>query len=415
MTATISSSWRRPVIWAAIPMVLGAGRAIDHISVALPSIRGEHDVQIHELLWVVLAYAVSQAVVVVAAGRVGDRVGRRPVFMAGLVVVAFGAAAAAAAPGHGWLVAARVVEGVGAGILISGSFAIVRDAVPVEMLGRAFGLWAMVVGLGALVGPVLNGALTHNGSWRWVLGINAALSLVALVLTPRFLPGGKPSTTVRPSIGRVLRSENYVVATSLIGLVYALLGLMAFALTFYLYTIHGSTALEIGLVFAAYGLVYLTLTPFTGKLADRIGVRTPILIGLAFLFVGMVVFSFAADANNLFLSVIALAGVAAGVAFIAPATNSAAFRQIHVEDRSDASGLFWTGRLLGNAIGVAIAAFMLRSFSETTKPEFGVPAGYDSAAVRIWTVGAVVTVVAAIVTVIGLRTPASTELPTAVE
>ena len=392
-------------------MVLGAGRAIDHISVALPNVRSEHDVQVHELLWVVLAYTVAQAIVVVAAGRLGDRVGRRPVFMAGLAVVAFGAAAAAIAPGHGWLVAARVVEGVGAGILISGSFAIVRDAVPVEMLGRAFGLWAMVVGLGALVGPVLNGALSHNASWRWVLGMNAALSLVALVVTPRFLPGGKPSTTVRPSIRRVLRSENYVVATSLIGLVYALLGLMAFTLTFYLHSVHSTTALEIGLVFAAYGLVYLTLTPFTGRLADRIGVRTPILIGFAILFVSMVVFSFAADANNLVVLVVALVGVAAGVGFIAPATNSAAFRHIGIEDRSDASGLFWAARLLGNAVGVAIAAFMLRSFSDTAKPEFGVPAGYDSAAVRIWTVGAVITAVAVIVTVAGLRTSTSIESP----
>lgn len=408
MTTSAELSWRRPVIWAAIPMVLGAGRAIDHISVALPDIRGEHDVEIHGLLWVVLAYAVAQAVVVVAAGRAGDRFGRRPVFMAGLVVLALGAAAAAAAPGHGWLVAARVVEGVGAGILISGSFAIVRDAAPVDLLGRAFGLWAMVVGLGALVGPILNGALVHNASWRWVLGVNAALSLLVLVLTPRFLPAGTPSTTGRPSIRRVLRTENYVFGATMVGLVYVVLSLVAFTLAFYLHSVHGSTPLEIGLVFAVYGLVYLTLPPYAGRLADRIGVRVPILIGFALVFISMVVFAFASDANNLPFSIVALSGVAAGVAFLAPATNSAAFRQIRAEDRSDASGLFWTARLLGGAVGVSVSALMLSSLSDSTTPELGVPAGYDAAAVRIAIVGAVIALVAMVITIVGLKIPSST-------
>jgi MFS family permease len=390
-------------------MFLGAGRAIDHISVALPEIRGEHDVEIHGLLWVVLASAVAQAVVVVAAGRAGDRFGRRPVFMAGLVVLALGAAAAAAAPGHGWLVAARVVEGVGAGILISGSFAIVRDAAPVDLLGRAFGLWAMVVGLGGLVGPILNGALVHNASWRWVLGVNAALSLVVLVLTPRFLPAGTPSTIGRPSIRRVLRTENYVFGATMVGLVYVVLSLVAFTLAFYLHSDHGSTPLEIGLVFAVYGLVYLTLAPYAGRLADRIGVRVPILIGFALVLISMIVFAFASDANNLPFSVVALSGVAAGVAFLGPATNSAAFRQIRVEDRSDASGLFWTARLLGGAVGVSVAALMLRSLSDSTTPELGVPAGYDAAAVRIAVVGAVIALVAMVITIVGLKIPSSTE------
>jgi len=356
---------------------------------------------------VVLAFVLSEAVVLIVAGRLGDRVGRRPVFMAGLAVVAVGSLAAAAAPGHGWLVSARIIEGLGAGILISGTFAIVRDAVPVEILGRAFGLYGLIAGLALLLLPVSSGALTHFGSWRWVLALNGVISLIALVLTPRFLPDSSPSTTVQPSIPRLLRSENFLPAAALAGLMYLIVTMMWFTLTFYLHTVHGLTALEIGLVFASYGIVRAALPPYAGKLADRIGVRSPILIGWSFIFCAMVAFSFAADANHLpaTIAILALAGV--GVAFVAPASNAAALAQIHVEDRSDASGLYLTVRMIGVGIGVAIAAIMLATISGTTKPEFGVIAGQDEAAVALWIVGAVISLIALVITATGIRTSAA--------
>jgi MFS family permease len=404
MNSSASASWRRPVIWAAIPFFLGAGSSADAIGVALPNIRDEHDVHLHHLLWVVLAFVLAQAVVLIAAGRVGDRVGRRPVFMAGLAIVALGSLAAAAAPGHGWLVAARIIEGLGAGILISGTFAIVRDAVPVEVLGRAFGLYGLVAGIALLILPVSSGALTHFGSWRWVLALNAVICLVALVLTPRFLPDGSPSTTVQPSIPRLLRSENFISASALAGLMYLIVSMMWFTLTFYLHTVHGSTALEIGLVFASYGIVRAALPPYAGKLADRIGVRSPLLIGWSLIFCAMVAFSFAADANHLPATMAILAVAGLGVAFIAPASNAAALAQIHVEDRSDASGLYLTVRMIGIGIGVAIAAIMLATISGTTKPEFGIIDGQDEAAVAIWIVGAVISLIALVITATGIKT-----------
>ena len=89
------------MVWAAIPLVLGAGRAIDSLGVALPQVRGEYRVHLHELQWVGVSFLLAQAFVLVAAGRVGDRVGRRPVFMVGMVLVFLGSVAAAAArPGH---------------------------------------------------------------------------------------------------------------------------------------------------------------------------------------------------------------------------------------------------------------------------------------------------------------------------
>jgi MFS family permease len=398
-------------MWAAIPLLLGAGSAVDALSIALPHIRSEFEVAIQDLMWVALVFGFSQAVVLIAAGRVGDRVGRRPVFMAGLAVVVVGSLAAAAAPGHGWLVAARVIEGLGAGILISGTFAIVRDAVPVEILGRAFGLYALFGGAALLLVPVVSGALTHIGSWRWVLVLNAALSLVALLLTPRFLPGGPPSAVGRPRIPRLLQSENFLAATALATLMYLMVAMMWFTLTFYLHTVHALTSLQTGLVFASNGIFFALVPPFTGKLADRIGVRSPLLIGWSLILLSAMALSFAANANHLVATIGILAVAGVGVAFVAPSANSAALAQVHIEDRSDASGLYLTLRMFGSGIGVAIGAILLGTNSDTTKPEFGVSGGYDDAAVAIWIVGVAVSAIALVITAVGIGIPEQVETP----
>ena len=408
----IHHSWRRPVVWAAIPLVLGAARAIDSLGIALPQIRGEYRVNLHELQWVGLSFLLAQAVILVVAGRVGDRVGRRPVFMVGLAVVALGSAVAAAAPANGWLVSARIIEGVGAGILVSGSFAIVRDNVSTEMLGQAFGLWAMVAGIGGwLVGPLVYGALTNYASWRWVMVLHASLALVALVLTPQFIPGCRPSTIFRPSFRRLLRGRNYVIATLTIAPLFTILSLLWFTMIIFLFTVHALTPLEIGLVALAYGIPYALLPVATGRLADRIGVRRPLLVGFGLIFSSMVVLSIAAEGRDLLVTIVAVAVTGAGVAFVTPALNGWAFRLIHIEDRSDASGLNFAMRLIGSAIGVVIATIMLESISNTSKPTFGVVAGYDVAAAWIWAVAAGVSLIAMVVVLVGVRTPGGHQGP----
>ena len=412
----IHRSWRRPVVWAAIPLVLGAGRAIDSLGVALPQVRGEYRVNLHELQWVGVSFLLAQAIILIAAGRVGDRVGRRPVFMVGMVLVFLGSVAAAAAPANGWLVAARIVEGVGAGILVSGSFAIVRDNVSTEMLGRAFGVWAMVAGVGGwVVGPVVYGALTNSSSWRWVMILNAALAVVALVLTPQFIPGGRPPTIVRPSFRRLLRDQNYVAASAVIALVLTIVGLLWFTMIFYLHTVHSLTPLDIGLVVLAFGVPAAVVPLFTGRLADRIGFRPPLLIGMGLIFISLVAVSIAADAHHLAGTIVAVVVTGAGMGFVVPSLHAVAFRQVHVEDRSDASGLYLTMRLIGGAVGVVIATMMLESISHTSKPALGVVAGYDTASAWIWRMAAVIALIAVVVVLAGIRTPGGKQAPAVLE
>ncbi len=411
----VHGSWRRPVVWAAIPLVLGAARAMDALGIALPQIRGERGMRLQDLQWVGLAFLLAQAVVLVSAGRVGDRVGRRPVFMTGLAVVVLGSLAVAVAPADGWLVPARIFEGLGAGILVSGSYAIVRDNVSTEMLGRAFGLWAMVAGIGGwLVGPLVYGALTYYASWRWVMVLNATLGLIALVLTPNFIPGGRPLAIVRPSVRRLLRDKNFVVAATTISLIFVIFGMLWLTLIFYFNTVHALSATKIGLLALVYGIPYSALPPFTGRLADRVGVRRPLLIGFGLVVASMVLFSISTGSRDLVGTVVAVTLTGAGVIFVTPALNAVAFRQIHVEDRSDASGIFLTMRLIGTAAGVAIATTMLGSISDTTRPAFGVVAGYDLAASWVGRLGVVVALVAFVVVMAGIRPRGVTWIPAAV-
>ncbi|MDP4673236.1 MAG: MFS transporter [Solirubrobacteraceae bacterium] len=404
MDQPLQTSWRRPVIWAGIPLIIGAVNEFA-ISAALPQIRSDLGLQIHQMRWMIMVFLIADAVVLVAAGRLGDRVGRRPVLMVGLAVLTIGSVAAAVSPDYGWLLLARGVEGVGAGMMFSGVLAIVTDVAPPAMLGRAFGLWALVGAFGVLLSPIVGGALAHYASWRWILIAHAVLSLIALLLTPLFLSSDKPEASSPHSMRRMLGSANFVSGTAIVTLIYATMSLTFFTLTFYLHTVEGLNARDVGLVFGAYGLFWLVLPPFTGRLADRLGVRVPLLIGLGLVFVGMLGLSISAGGASLPATITGLAVAAIGVSFVIPAANSAAFGHLHPEDRGEASGLNMTVRLIGSILGVATATFLLESISGTSIPQIGVAGGLDDAAMWIWRLGALVSLIAFAVTLAGIRTP----------
>ena len=114
------------------------------LAVALPSIRDEFGLAVPDVRWVMLCFLIADAVLLIAAGRYGDAVGRRRVMVIGFGIVAVGSIGAAIAPTFALFLVARVIEGIGAGFLFSGLLGIVRDAAPADKIGRAFGLWAFV-------------------------------------------------------------------------------------------------------------------------------------------------------------------------------------------------------------------------------------------------------------------------------
>ncbi|WSR60804.1 MFS transporter [Streptomyces sp. NBC_01198] len=186
--------------WRALAVCLTASFMtlldVSIVNVALPSIRTGIGASQSGLQWVLSGYALAFGLVLVPAGRLGDLRGRRSVFMVGLVVFTVASALAGAAQNEGWLVAARLVQGVAGGILVPQVSGFIQQMFRGAERGRAFGLLGATIGVSTAVGPLLGGLLiqlfgSHEG-WRWVFYVNLPIGLVLLPLAHRVLPAPEP-------------------------------------------------------------------------------------------------------------------------------------------------------------------------------------------------------------------------------
>ncbi|MGH8996115.1 MAG: MFS transporter, partial [Acidimicrobiales bacterium] len=152
------------------------------------------------LSWVLNAYTIVFAAILVPAGRWADRIGRRRVFDAGLVVFGLGSLLCGLAPGVDALIGARVVQAVGAGLMVPSSLSLLLATTPPSARPRAIGTWSAVGAFGAAIGPVIGGSLVQL-SWRWVFWINLPVAVVALALSRRLVPESRDElTSGRPDI-----------------------------------------------------------------------------------------------------------------------------------------------------------------------------------------------------------------------
>ena len=158
------------------------------VNLAFPYIGREYQgTTLSALSWVLNGYTIVFAAVLVPAGRWADRIGRRRAMTAGLALFTAGSVLCGLAPGVGVLIAARVVQAAGAGIMVPASLSLLLAAVPLAGRAKAIGTWSALAALGAALGPVIGGSLVQL-SWRWVFWINIPVGLAAIVLTARVVP-----------------------------------------------------------------------------------------------------------------------------------------------------------------------------------------------------------------------------------
>ena len=188
------------------------------VNLAFPYISRQYPgTSLSSLSWVLNAYTIVFAAVLVPAGRWADRIGRRRLFVAGLAGFTVGSVLCGLAPGVGALIAARVVQAAGAGAMVPASLSLLLAAVPAPARPKAIGTWSALGALGAALGPVIGGALVQV-NWRWVFWINVPVGLAAVVLAVRVVPESRdPESSGRPDILGA-------------GLLAAAVGLVAFAL-----------------------------------------------------------------------------------------------------------------------------------------------------------------------------------------
>ena len=188
------------------------------VNLALPFVAHDYrGATLGSLSWILNGYTVVFAAVLVPAGRLADRIGRRRVFVAGLIVFIAGSIACGSAIGVGSIVAARVLKGLGAGLMVPASLSVLLAAVPRQLRAKAIGTWAAMGGLGGAVAPVAGGLLVQAG-WRWIFWINVPVGLAGTLIAARVLPESRDEEQqARPdAVGAVLLA--------------AAVGLLAFAL-----------------------------------------------------------------------------------------------------------------------------------------------------------------------------------------
>ena len=201
MTATADETITRKA-WMALfvstLVVFLAVINVTSVNVAFPSIREDLDATDVELSWVIGAYNLVVAALLMASGRLADSIGRRRVYLPGVAIFAVGSMACALAPGTGWLIAARVVQGLGGSLTMAAGFAVMLPEFPPTRRSTPIGISGAAGALGAVVGPVVGSLLIDAFSWRGIFWINVPFCVLVLVIGPRFLSESRdPDATGR--------------------------------------------------------------------------------------------------------------------------------------------------------------------------------------------------------------------------
>ena len=197
----LSQGRKRLVLAICCLSLLIVGMDITIVNLALPAIRTDLGASVSGLQWTVDAYTLVLASLLMLGGSTGDRLGRKRVFQAGLIIFTFGSLPCSLAPDLGWLIGARAVQAVGGSMLNPVAMSIITNVFtePRER-ARAIGVWGGVVGISLGVGPIVGGFLVETVGWRGIFWINIPIGLVAVVLTALFVPESRAVRARRPDV-----------------------------------------------------------------------------------------------------------------------------------------------------------------------------------------------------------------------
>jgi len=209
--------------WVIAATVLGSGMVMldgTAVNVALPTIGRQLSASLGGLQWIVSGYTLALAGLILLGGSLGDRMGRRRVFLTGVTWFALASALCGAAPDIAVLVAARVLQGIGGALLVPGSLAIIQATFRPQDRPRAIGSWSGLGGIAAAIGPLLGGWLVVTAGWRWVFLINLPVAALVLAVGLRHVPESRDDQAT----GKFDAAGAALAALALAGVTFALIG-----------------------------------------------------------------------------------------------------------------------------------------------------------------------------------------------
>jgi len=394
------------------------------VNVAIPAMSTGLNTTLDQILWVLNAYILVYAVLLITAGRLGDLFGQRNLFAIGLAIFTLASALCGFAQNANELIAARVLQGVGGATLTPQTLAILTSIFPPQRRGAAFGIWGGVAGLATLAGPTLGGAIVTYIGWQWIFFVNVPIGIFAFIATfviiPDLRPGRHHGWDV---VGVVLATaglfaivfgliegerynwgeiSNYVITIpevigAGVGLIavfifwerfqteplvplslfadrnFAVANWIAAAISFgmmslflpiviYLQSVRDFSALTAGLTMAPMSITSMLTAPFAGRMADRIGGKYILMTGISVFAIGFGSLVFVAGPDSTWITFLVPAVVAgAGMGMTFAPMTTIAMRDISPRMAGAASGLLNTTRQLGAAIGSAVVGAILQN------------------------------------------------------
>jgi EmrB/QacA subfamily drug resistance transporter len=382
------------------------------VNVALPSIQSDLGIGISELEWVFNGYALTFGVLMLTGGKLADMLGRRRIFIVGLLIFTVASLFCGLATSAGWLIGARVLQGVGSALMNPATLSIVTATFPPRQRGMAIGIWAGVAAMALAIGPLAGGLITEQLGWNWIFFINVPVGILAIIVTrlvvdesrdtsadqrldlPGLLSSGiglfaltyglieanelgwtsprilslfaVAAIGIALFVGLELRQRSPMLDLSLFkngtfagaNSVMLLVGLAMFGVFFYnslfIQNILGYSAVQTGATFLPMTVLIILVAPIAGKYSDRVGSRWLMGGGMVLLAASLFIFS-RLDASSDFWDILPgllIGGL--GMAIVMTPTTSAAMGSVPIDKAGVGSAVLNSMRQVGGALGIAV-------------------------------------------------------------
>jgi EmrB/QacA subfamily drug resistance transporter len=382
------------------------------VNVALPSIQSDLHIGISELEWVFNGYALTFGVLMLTGGKLADMLGRRRIFIVGLLVFTIASLFCGLATSSSWLIGARVVQGMGSALMNPATLSIVTATFPPRQRGMAIGIWAGVAAMALAIGPLAGGLITEHLGWNWIFFINVPVGILAIIVTRLVVNESRDTSAdqrldlpglLSSGIGLfaltygLIEANNFgwtsprilsLFAVAAIGIVLfvllelhqrspmldlslfkngtfagansvmLLVGLAMFGVFFYnslfLQNILGYSAVQTGATFLPMTVLIILVAPFAGKYSDRVGSRWLMGGGMVLLAGSLLIFS-RLDASSNFWDILpGLLVGGLGMAIVMTPTTAAAMGSVAVDKAGVGSAVLNSMRQVGGALGIAV-------------------------------------------------------------
>ncbi len=394
------------------------------VNLAMPIIRADFGISLSMVGWIVTAYLLVVSSLLLTYGRIADMYGHKKVYMTGFVIFTAGSLLCGLSFHIGMLIACRVIQAIGAGMLFSTGPAIITSAVPPERRGRALSVTSIAVALGLSAGPVVGGMLSTLLGWQSIFFINIPIGVIGLLLVRKNVPKDEKKTAapfdiagsvmiffalllilmplslsgdyeVPPALFfspiaaglllvvvfvlyelkrkhpmlnvRFFKNRTFAASNAAAVLIYMAQFIMVFLAPFYLENLRGFSAMTSGLIYLPMPIATMCIAPISGSISDRVGSKYISAFGAFMMSCGLFMLSFLQADSAILYMIGAMIVTGLGFGMFQTPNNSTIMGSVPLTNRGTASGTLATMRNIGMCLGVAVSGALFSSFQSDAR------------------------------------------------